>query len=127
MGEVSARMADPNYAQVAIGTFAQTHPDAGRYITAQSERLGGGEGVMHAVFHAQVLNECFSRHLGRAVAPIGFAALDAAALDAGASGDVVRRFADAQPSLASYVASNVDGDALRSVLALIGLAMSSAG
>ena len=118
VGDVSKRMSEPNYAQVAIGTFVQSHPDAGRFITAHLDDLGGGEGVMHAVFHAQVLDECFRRHLGRSLTPIGFELLDMAAQN-----DPVVAFAKRQPALASYVASNVDEEPLRKLLALVGVAM----
>ena len=118
VSDVSVRMSEPNYAQVAIGNFVQSHPDAGRFITAHLDDLGGGEGVMHAVFHAEVLDECFRRHLGRSLTPIGFADLDVAA-----QGDPPAVFATRQPALASYVASNVEEEPLRKLLSLIGVAM----
>lgn len=118
VGEVSQKMADPSYAQVAIGSFAQSHPDTGRFITAHLDELGGGEGVMHAVFHAEVLNECFRRHHGRSLSPVGFEVLDMAS-----QGDPVEKLEKLQPALASYVASNVDDPAMRKLLALIGVAM----
>ena len=118
VGEVSASMSDPGYAQVRIGSYAQSHPDAGRFITPHLDDLGGGEAVMRAVFHAEVLNECFRRHIGRSLSPVGFDVLDRAS-----EGDSVARFADRQPALASYVASNVDDDAMRKLLSLVGLAM----
>lgn len=115
---VSARMRDPQYAQIAIGTFAQAHPDAGRFLTAHADELGGSEGVVHAVFHAQVLNECFREHLGRSLPALGFAVLDRAAAD-----DPSARFARLQPALSSYVASNVDDTTMKRLLAIVGLAM----
>jgi len=121
VGEVSVKMSEPSYAQVAIGSFVQAHPDAGRFITAHLDELGGGEGVMHAVFHAQVLNECFTRHHGRALEPIGFGALDAAA-----KGDPVAGLAKRQPALSSYVVSNVDSEPLKKLLCLVGVAMDDA-
>ncbi|MCZ7677594.1 MAG: hypothetical protein M5U28_01975 [Sandaracinaceae bacterium] len=122
VSEVSRRMSEPGYAQLAIGGFAQSHPDAGRYITAHLDELGGGEAVMHAVFHAEVLNECFRRHLERELPPVRFADLDAAAK----AGDPIERLRASEPALADYVASNVDVDAMRRVLALVALAMSRA-
>jgi hypothetical protein len=121
VAEVSERMSDPKYAQIAIGGFAQSHPDAGRYITAHLDELGGGEGVMHAVFHAELMNECFQRHLGRALAPIRFSQLDNAAM-----GDEVARFTKNEPALAAYLENNVDHAGMRKVLSLVGLAMSAA-
>lgn len=119
VSDVSKRMAsDPTYSQVAIGSFAQAHPDASRFITAHLDDLGGGEGVMHAVFHAQVLNECFERHFGRVLTPIDFVDLDKAA-----HGDPIEKLLDRQPGLASYVASNVDEAPLKRLVSLLGVAM----
>lgn len=118
VGEVSQKMADPTYAQIAIGGFAQAHPDVGRFITAHLEELGGGEGVMHAVFHAEVLNECFRRHHGRSLSPVGFEVLDMAS-----KGDPTAKLEKLQPGLAAYVASNVESEPMRRLLALIGVAM----
>lgn len=118
VAEVSTRMQQPEYAQLAIGSFVQTHPDAGRFITAHLDALGGGEGVMHTVFHAQVIDECFQRHRGRPCRAVGFRELDAAA-----KGDPQSKLTAQQPALASYVASNVDSAAQRRLLALIAVAM----
>lgn len=119
VGETSQRMGtDPTYTQFAVGSFVQAHPDVSRYVTANTEELGG-EGVIHVVFHAQVLAECFRRHLGRELPPVRFRDLDAAASSEEAAID---RFRMAQPALSGYLASNVDEEPLRSVLALIGLA-----
>jgi len=118
---VSERLADPNYAQIAVGTFAQAHPDVSRYVTAHTEELGGGEAVIHTVFHAQLLAECFDRHRGRATPPIGFAELDATS-----TGDAMEAFAKKQPALASYLASNVDSGQIRELVAHIGLALEQA-
>ena len=120
VSDVSKRMADPTYSQLAIGSFAQAHPDASRFITAHLDDLGGGEGVMHAVFHSQVLNECFERHNGRSLTPIGFGDLDDAA-----QGDPVEKLAKRQPGLSSYIASNCDSPALQKLVSLIGVAMDS--
>lgn len=120
VSEVSEKMSDPSYVQVAIGGFAQSHPDVGRYIAAHVEDLGGGEGVMHAVFHAEVINECYRRHLGRHLPPVGFRELDEAS-----RGDVLALLAKRQPTLADYVASNVETQAMRELLALVALAMSN--
>lgn len=119
--ETSERMAkDPSYAQLAVGNFVQVHPNVSRYVTAHSEALGG-EGVIHVVFHAEVMAECFRRHLGRDLRSVGFPELDAAA-----AGDTGARFREAQPALSDYLASNVDEPPMREVLALIGLAFDDA-
>lgn len=121
--EVSERMGDPGYAQVAIGSFAEAHPDAGRYVTAQLDELGSGEAVMHTVFHAEVLNECFRRHLGRDLTPVRFRDLDRVAR---VGSDAFSTLRACEPALADYLASNVDAEAMQKLLALIGLAMNRA-
>lgn len=118
VGEVSSKMRDPSYAQIAIGSFAQAHPDVGRFITAHLDELGSGEAVMHCVFHAEVLNECFRRHTGRSLTPVGFEALDQAS-----RGQPPEKLAAAQPALAAYIASNVETEAMRRLLSLVALAM----
>lgn len=119
--ETSERMSkDPNYAQLAVGNFVQAHPNVSRYVTAHSDSIGG-EGVIHVVFHAEVLAECFRRHLGRDIPSVGFAELDAAA-----TGETTERFRESQPALADYVRSNVEEGAMRDVLALIGVAFHDA-
>jgi hypothetical protein len=117
--DVSKRMEEATYGQLAIGSFAQQHPDVGRFLGAHLEELGGGEGVMHTVFHAQVLNECFHRATGRALPALTFVDLDHASTE-----DEEAAFTQRQPHLASYVASNVEDGTQRRLLALIGLAMS---
>lgn len=114
---------DPSYPQLAVGAFVQAHPDVSRYVAANTSTLGG-EGVIHAVFHAEVMAECFRRHLGRPLRSIRFAMLDAVASK---SGKTTQRFAKAQPALADYVKSNVDAEPVRELLALIGLAFHEAG
>jgi hypothetical protein len=118
VADISKRMKDPKYPQIAIGSFAEAHPDAGRYITAHSAEIGGGEGVMHAVFHAHVLDECFSKHAGRDLLPVRFRQLDSVAND-----DPVSMLRAREPAIADYIDSNVDEVPLRRVLCLIGLAM----
>lgn len=119
VADVSKRMSNPKYPQIAIGSFAESHPDAGRYITAHAEEIGGGEGVMHAVFHAHVIDECFARQAGRELLPVRFRQLDAVA-----GADPMPQLRAREPAIADYIQSNVDAPAMQRVLALIALAMS---
>ncbi len=119
--EVSQRMSDPTYAQLAIGSFAESHPDAGRYIALQLSRVGGDELIVNALFHAEVIHQCFRRHLGRDLDAVGFPNLDRAS-----QGDVEKRCEREEPALASYVASNADDAHMRKLLALLTLAMNDA-
>lgn len=121
VADVSSRMSDPTYAQLAIGGFAQAHPDVGRYLSAHLDELGGGEAVMHAVFHAEVMNECYRRHLGRELRAVRFPDLDRVA-----NGDEKASLRAREPALADYLASNVETDAMQRVLSLVALAMAEA-
>ncbi|MEM1415459.1 MAG: hypothetical protein AAGH15_11185 [Myxococcota bacterium] len=123
VGEISERLADPTYAQVAVGELVESQPAVSRYLSGRTGALGSGEAVIHAAFHCGTLAACFRAHRGvPALTPVSFADLDAAS-----GPDVAGRFAAAEPALASYVATNVDGDALRETLALVGLAMAGRG
>ncbi|MGF1468934.1 MAG: hypothetical protein ACFCGT_22645 [Sandaracinaceae bacterium] len=117
----SERMSEPTYGQVAVGTFAQAHPDVGSFITAHLDDLGGGEAVIHAVFHAEVVHRCLQQHRGRHLPPVTFPMLDEASV-----GDPRGRLATAEPALAAYLEANVEGEAMRRLLALVTLALASA-
>lgn len=121
VSETSKRLSDPGYGQVAVGTFVQQHPQVGQYLSARMADLGGGENVIHAAFHAQVMAECIERHRGSPVPPVGFRDLDAAA-----KGDPPARLREDEPALSDYLASNVDEAGMRSVLALVALALRAA-
>jgi len=118
VAETSERMAeDPNYAQVAVGALVQGQPHLSRWLTANDTELGG-EGVVHAVFHAQVLAECVRRHRGRRVPVVRFADLDAVA-----SEDAMGELERAQTGLHGYITSNVESEAAMRILAHAGLAL----
>ncbi len=118
VAEVSERMSDPNYAQIAVGRFVESQPTISRYLSARASDLGG-QAVVHAVFHAELLVECVARSDGRAfLEPIGFDALDAAA-----QGKPVEELEKEQPALAGYIASNVEEESLRETLSLVALTL----
>ncbi|MBZ0121939.1 MAG: hypothetical protein K8H88_33405 [Sandaracinaceae bacterium] len=119
VADVSKRMGDPTFAQVAIGQFVEAHPDVGRWLAAQSQALGGSEGVMNAVFHAEILVECFRRHTRSEPPSVRFAVLDAATK----KGDALAALRAIQPALADFVHSNVESDAMKRALCLVGLAL----
>ena len=61
------------------------------------------------------------RQLGRDMLPeVGFQDLDRVAQDGS-----LAKLADEQPAIANYLASNVEGDALRDVIALVARALAS--
>ncbi len=116
--DVSKRMKEPSYAQVAIGSFAENQPDIARYIGARAKELGGSEGVVQVAFHGEVMIECFRKHAKKEPRRITFRDLDACARF-----PVVSELTKRQPALADYVASNVDGAEIQKALALVGLAL----
>ena len=91
-----------------------------QFLSARASKIGG-EAVILAAFHAEVISECLRRHGARSqLPPVGFAELDAAATDS------VARLEAAEPALANYLATNVEGPELRQVLALVALALHGA-
>lgn len=120
--ETSERLSDANYAQVAIGHFAEEQPRVVQYLAAIAGRLGGEEGVVQLAFHAETLCECLRRSLGRPLALVEWEALDAASRE-----EPTATFSRREPALASYVASNMETPALRLELCRIGVALLDAG
>ena len=116
--EASIKMSDPRYAQILVGSWVQTQPNATKYMTAHARELGGAEAVVSAVFHAALLASCFSRHAGRSVRAMTFADLDAVAAHE-REAECKRR----QPALFDYLAANVEHAEMRRVLMLIVLGM----
>lgn len=118
VGDVSKRMKDPSYGQIAIGTFVEQFPDVARFVSAHANEIGGGEGVAHAVFHAHVLAECLEKQAKKRLPEVGFRELDVVA-----KGDVEKKLGEEEPALAAYVASNVDDPAVRKLVSHVGLAL----
>lgn len=122
VADISTRMKDPNYAQIAIGHFVQAHPAVSQFLTANMKQLGGGEAVFHAVFHAEIIAECFRRQLGRDVLPsVSFGDLDRTAGE-GREAALAQR----EPALAGYLTANVEEAPMRQVLAHVSLALAEA-
>lgn len=124
VSEVSERMKDsPNYTQVALGNFVQEQPSLSQFLSAKMRDVGEGEGVVHTVFHAEVLAECFRRHRGcQSLPAVGFEALDSVA-----SGPLAERTEAAVPALSAYIQSNVDDKQMRDALYLVALAFHHGG
>ncbi len=120
VSDISARMADPQFAQVAVGRFVQAQPAISQFLSARASAFGG-EAVIHAAFHSDIVSECFRRQLGREVLPeVGFPDLDRVAGEAS-----LTKLADEQPAIADYLTSNVEGEPLREVIALVARALAS--
>lgn len=120
VSDISERMADPQYIQIAVGRFVQSQPAISQFLSARASAFGG-EAVIHAAFHSDIVSECFLRQLGRDMLPeVGFQDLDRVAQDGS-----LAKLADEQPAIANYLASNVEGDALRDVIALVARALAS--
>ena len=58
VAETSERMKDPAYTQMAVGAFVEEQKHVSQYLSSRSARLGGANGVITLVFHAQILSEC---------------------------------------------------------------------
>ncbi len=119
VSDVSTQMQDPNFVQLSVGAFVEAQPHISRFLSAKAARLGGARSLVHLVFHAQVLLECLRRHTGRELRQVSFAELD----QASQAKDFKQAFAQSEPHLASYVASNVEDEALKNELCRIGLAL----
>src|SRR4051812_31524101 len=78
VADVSERMKDPNFAQLAVGSFVEIQPHITRFLSAKAGRLGGAQVLMELVFHAQVLLECLSKEAARDVPEVSFGVLDRA-------------------------------------------------
>jgi hypothetical protein len=121
VADTSQRMKDPQYVQLALGEFVQSQRHLSQYLSSRAAKLGGAEALVTIVFHSQIICECFRRSLKADVPAVDFATLDRASRD-----DPAKRFAEREPALSSYVASNVEEAELRLELQKVGLALSLA-
>ncbi|MET0343917.1 MAG: hypothetical protein ABW252_23080 [Polyangiales bacterium] len=116
--DTSERMRDPEFTQLTVGHFVESQPELARYLSARAGRIGGAQGVLEAAFHAERLSECLHRHAGKPPRVV-----DLRTLDRASKGDPVAAFTEREPALASYVASNVDGEPLRREICRLALAL----
>jgi hypothetical protein len=118
VNDTSERMSDPQFAQIAVGHFAEAQPHLASYVSGRASSIGGAQGVLEVAFHAELLCECLRKLRGKElpVVPLRF-------LERAAKGDTVAEFTAAEPALASYVASNVESERLRLELCRVGLAL----
>lgn len=117
--EFSDSMKDPQFTQVTVGHFVESQPELARFLSVKSARIGGAQGVLEAAFHAELLGECLRRSLKRTLPAVSLRALDRAS-----QGDPQATLSKREPALASYIASNIEHDALRLELCRLGLALS---
>jgi hypothetical protein len=116
--DTSRRMIDPAFAQVAVGHFVQSQPALASYVSGRAARIGGAQGVLEVAFHAELLCECLRQLRGQELPAVPLRFLERAA-----KGDAISEISAAEPALASYVASNVEHEAVRLELCRIGLAI----
>lgn len=119
--DISERMKEPHFTQAAVGHFVESQPELARFLSIRANRIGGAQGVVSVAFHGELICECLRRHEGSELPQVSFNGLDRAS-----QGDPIATFAAEEPALSSYVASNVEDDALRLELCRIGLALSLA-
>ena len=116
--EASIKMSDPRYAQTMVGSWVQTQPAITKYVSAHVKELGGAEGVVNVAFHAQLIATCIQRHTGRSVRKVSFEELDVAS-----NLDRVDDLKKRQPAIFDYLEANVEMPEMRSLLALVALAL----
>lgn len=117
VAEISSRLSEPAFAQERIGGFVETQPNAARFLTLSVGRKHGAEEAMHAVFHATVIEACFVRS-GATLPVATFAALDAV------GDDPCEALRTEQPSIADYLATNVELPAQRTPICRVALCWS---
>ncbi len=118
VSEVSERMKDPQYTQLAVGSFVEGQPELARYLSAKGARIGGAQAVVELAFHGELLCECLRRDLKSELPAISLRKLDVAC-----QGDTSARLSELEPALASYIASNLDDEKLKLELCRIALAL----
>jgi hypothetical protein len=116
--EASIKMSDARYAQTMVGSWVQTQPAITKYVSAHVKELGGAEGVVNVAFHAQLIATCIQRHTGRSVRKVSFEELDVAS-----NLDRVDDLKKRQPAIFDYLEANVENPEMRSLLALVALAL----
>ena len=118
--EASAKMSDPNYSAVLVGTFVQSQPAASQYVSAGQKELGGAEGVVNTIFHACLLAECFKLANNRTIPELSFQDLDN-----GSKANDKDELKIKQPSLYEYIEQNVEQKEMQKTLRTFALAMDS--
>lgn len=116
--EASAKMADPNYSAVMVGSFVQQQASTAQYIGAHADELGGPEGVVNAIFHIALIGEAFKRAHNRSISALSFDQLNIVS-----DGDREERLESRQPAVLEYIKANIDNAEMRSVVMLVALAM----
>lgn len=116
--EASAKMSDPNYSAVMVGSFVQQQAATAQYIGAHAEELGGPEGVINTIFHVALIGEAFKRAHNRSVTELSFDQLNIVA-----DGDREERLKKRQPAVLEYIEANIEIPEMRSVVMLVALAM----
>ncbi len=126
VAEVSVRMKNPAYAQVAIGHFVETQPNVSKWVTAHLASEGG-EAVMHAVFHSEVIAECVRQfRSAEADTEVESKVVSFPNLDDASIGDPLALLSEEEPALSGYITSNIENDALKRAVALFARALVAA-
>ncbi|MEM7448558.1 MAG: hypothetical protein AAF355_09980 [Myxococcota bacterium] len=118
ISEISNRLADPSYTQLAVAHFIESQPHASRYLSLRLEQEGPAQ-LMHAVFHAEVIVECLREGFGREVGVVDFEDLDSACRVE----DSLLWFHENEPALASYLQANIDSEPIQECLRTVGIAL----
>src|SRR4051794_29512275 len=103
VSEAAKQLSTPQYTETVVGAFVHAQPQLLQYISAKQQKLGGVEGTIHTVFHAAMILKSIERTLGRTLSRVGFDDLNRASVD-----NLEEALGQVQPSLGSYIASNVE-------------------
>lgn len=103
VNEASPRLSDPKYISGLVDRFIGGQPRIYQYIAAHASELTV-EGVVTVLLHAALLAEAVRLATGRTAGRVEMTDLDVAARAA----PTLEALSSAEPSLASYIASNFE-------------------
>lgn len=103
VADASAHLGDAKYISGQVDRLMATQPKISQYVIAHQAELSV-EGVVTTLFHAAIVHRCIVDATGNTPTTVDYADLDRAATSA----PTLEAFAEQEPDLASYVASNLD-------------------
>ncbi len=103
VSEASTKMTDAQYISGKVDQLRTSQPNIFQYVIAHQSEFSV-EGVVTILFYTSLLLESVSRALGRHPAIVAFEDLDHAAN----LQPSVESLAEAEPNLASFIATNVE-------------------
>lgn len=99
------RMSDETYVSGQVDELMRDQPNMTQYVIAHQNDLGV-DGVISVLFHTSLMRQAIIEACGRRPTQLSYVDLDAGAK----KNPSLEAFADVEPNLASYVATNVELD-----------------